>query len=195
MEGNLMGDSVSRYNFYRAVVLVSDGMITLSRRYAQECERLAAGETDSARKQELEAMADSLHWIMENPCRTYHDAIQCMYLYQIGLCLDGQQHGISFGRVDQYLGSYYEADIAAGRIAHDQAQEMLDLFYLKVAEMNKIWPYFATLSGPGYTSGQADDSGRRDQGRQGRDQRRDVYDVAVGGAPGSARSSASLARS
>ena len=154
MEGNLMGDSVSRYNFYRAVVLVSDGMITLSKRYAQECERLAAGETDSARKQELEAMADSLNWIMENPCRTYHDAIQCMYLYQIGLCLDGQQHGISFGRVDQYLGSYYEADIAAGRIAHDQAQEMLDLFYLKVAEMNKIWPYFATLSGPGYTSGQ-----------------------------------------
>jgi formate C-acetyltransferase len=56
--------------------------------------------------------------------------------------------------VDQYLGSFYEADIAAGRITHEEAQELLDLFYLKVAEMNKIWPYFATLSGPGYTSGQ-----------------------------------------
>jgi formate C-acetyltransferase len=77
-----------------------------------------------------------------------------MFMYQLGLCLDGQQHGISFGRVDQYLGSYYDADIAAGRITHGKAQEMLDLFYLKIAEMNKIWPYFATLSGPGYTSGQ-----------------------------------------
>lgn len=154
LEGRMFGDSVYRYNFYRAITMVCDGMILLAKRYAWECQRLAATQTNPARKQELEAMADSLNWIMEKPCRTLHDAIQCIYLYQMGLCLDGQQHGISFGRVDQYLGSFYDADIAAGRISHDRAQELLDLFYLKVAEMNKIWPYIATLSGPGYTSGQ-----------------------------------------
>jgi pyruvate formate-lyase/glycerol dehydratase family glycyl radical enzyme len=154
LEGVMFGDSVEKYNFYRAVTLVCDGMITLSKRYGEECTRLASLETDPIRKKELEEMADCLNWIMEKPCRTFHDAIQCMYLYQIGLCLDGQQHGISFGRVDQYLGSFCEADIAADRITHEKAQELLDLFYLKVAEMNKIWPYFATLSGPGYTSGQ-----------------------------------------
>ena len=154
LEGVMFGDSVEKYNFYRAVSLVCDGMITLSKRYGEECTRLASLETDPIRKKELEEMADCLNWIMEKPCRTFHDAIQCMYLYQIGLCLDGQQHGISFGRVDQYLGSFCEADIAANRITHEKAQELLDLFYLKVAEMNKIWPYFATLSGPGYTSGQ-----------------------------------------
>jgi pyruvate formate-lyase/glycerol dehydratase family glycyl radical enzyme len=154
LEGVLFGDSVARYNFYRSVTIVCDGIITLSKRYAAECMRLATVEPDPIRKKELENMADCLHWIMGNPCRTFHDALQCMFLYQIGLCLDGQQHGISFGRVDQYLGSFYEADISAGRITHEKAQELLDLFYLKVAEMNKIWPYFATLSGPGYTSGQ-----------------------------------------
>ena len=154
LEGVLFGDSVARYNFYRAVTIVCDGMTTLSKRYAAECTRLASIEPDPVRKEELENMADCLNWIMENPCRSFHDALQCMFLYQIGLCLDGQQHGISFGRVDQYLGSFYEADISAGRITHEKAQELLDLFYLKVAEMNKIWPYFATLSGPGYTSGQ-----------------------------------------
>jgi pyruvate formate-lyase/glycerol dehydratase family glycyl radical enzyme len=154
LEGVLFGESASRYNFYRAVTMVCDGMITLSKRYAGECERLASREFNPERKKELREMADSLNWIMENPCRTFHDAIQCMYLYQVGLCLDAQQHGISFGRVDQYLGGYYEADIVAGRITHKRAQELMDLFYLKVAEMNKIWPYIATLSGPGYTSGQ-----------------------------------------
>jgi pyruvate formate-lyase/glycerol dehydratase family glycyl radical enzyme len=154
MEGVLHGDNASKYNFYRAVTIVCDGMIILSKKYAQECERLASLEADTERKKELQDMAECLHWIMLNPCRTFHDAIQCMFLYQIGLCLDGQQHGISFGRVDQYLGGFYEADIAAGKITHEKAQELLDLFYLKVAEMNKIWPYFATLSGPGYTSGQ-----------------------------------------
>jgi len=154
LEGVMFGDGAAQYNFYRAVTLVCDGMITFSKRYAKECERLASQEADLERKKELLEMADCLNWIMENPCRTYQDAIQCMFLYQIGMCLDGQQHGISFGRVDQYLGSYYEADIASGRITHERAQELLDLFYLKVAEMNKIWPYVATLSGPGYTSGQ-----------------------------------------
>ena len=154
LEGVLFGDSVAKYNFYRAVTLVCDGMITLSKRYAEKCVRMASVEPDPARKKELEAMAECLDWIMENPCRTFHDALQCIFLYQIGLCLDGQQHGISFGRLDQYLGSFYEADIAADRTTHENAQELLDLFYLKVAEMNKIWPYFATLSGPGYTSGQ-----------------------------------------
>ncbi len=154
LEGRMYGNGAERYNFYRAVTIVSEGMIILSRRYAEECARQAALETDPARKAELLEMADSLGWIMANPCRSFHDAIQCMFLYQIGLCLDAQQHGISFGRVDQYLAPFYEADLAAGRITPERAQELLDLFYLKVAEMNKIWPYFATLSGPGYTSGQ-----------------------------------------
>lgn len=154
LEGRMYGNGAERYNFYRAVTIVSEGMIILSRRYAEECARQAALETDPARKTELLEMADSLGWIMANPCRSFHDAIQCMFLYQIGLCLDAQQHGISFGRVDQYLAPFYEADLAAGRITPERAQELLDLFYLKVAEMNKIWPYFATLSGPGYTSGQ-----------------------------------------
>jgi pyruvate formate-lyase/glycerol dehydratase family glycyl radical enzyme len=154
LEGALYGDSAAQYNFYRAIVIVCEGMILLSKRYGQECERLAFQESDPVRKRELLEMAHCLNWIMENPCRTYHEAIQCMFLYQIGLCLDGQQHGISFGRVDQYLGPYYESDVAAGRLSHEKAQELLDLFYLKVAEMNKIWPYFATLAGPGYTSGQ-----------------------------------------
>ena len=154
LEGVMFGDSVYKYNFYRAIVLVCNGIITFSKRYGKECKRLAALETDPERKKELGRMADSLNRIMENPCRSFHDAMQCIYLYQICLCLDGQLHGISFGRIDQYLGKFYDADIEAGRLTHDQAQELLDLFYLKVAEMNKIWPEAATKSSPGYTSGQ-----------------------------------------
>ena len=154
LEGKIFGNTAEKYTFYRAITIVCDGMITLSKRYAAACRDLAEKQSDSSRKQELISMADGLDWIMENPCRTFHEALQCIYLYQIGQCLDGQQHGISFGRVDQYLGAFYDADIKAGRITPEYAQELLDLFYLKVAEMNKIWPYIATLSGPGYTSGQ-----------------------------------------
>ncbi|NLN06973.1 MAG: hypothetical protein GX167_05070, partial [Firmicutes bacterium] len=153
-EKGIYGDSINRYNFYRAVSIVCDGMIILTKRYARLAEELAAKETDPVRKKELEAMADTLNWVMEKPCRTFHDALQALFMYQTCLCLDANMHGISFGRVDQYLGDFYEADLAAGRITPEYAQELVDLFYLKVAEMNKPWSYGATLANPGYTSGQ-----------------------------------------
>ena len=153
-EDGIFGDSIYKYNFYRAVSIVSEGIIHWSERYGAECERLAEKETNPERKAELLRMADTLNWIMKNPCRNFHDAVQCIYLYQLSMCMDGQQHGISYGRVDQYLGHYYEQDIANGTITPEYAQEILDLFYLKVAECNKIWSEGATKSGPGYTSGQ-----------------------------------------
>lgn len=150
----IMGKNNRRYNFYRAVSIVCGGIIIWSKRYARECERLAAEEERPERRAELLEMAERLDWIMENPCRSFTDAVQCIYLYHLAMCLDGQQHGISLGRVDQYLGKYYEADIKAGRITPEKAQEIIDLFYLKLAEPNKMIRYNpATISGPGYTSG------------------------------------------
>ena len=153
-EEGLYGDSAYQYNFYRAIDIVCEGIIHWSERYAAEALRQAEACADPARKKELLEMADCLNWIMKNPCRNFHDAVQCIYLYQLALCMDGQLHGISYGRVDQYLGRYYDQDIAAGTITPEYAQELMDLFYLKVAECNKIWSEGATRTGPGYTSGQ-----------------------------------------
>jgi formate C-acetyltransferase len=154
MEGKMAADTIKQYNFYRSVVIVCDGMITLSKRYANEATRQAQVCTDPVRKTELENMAESLNWIMENPARTFQDAIQIMFLYQIGMCLHNNMHAPTFGRVDQYLGSFYEADLKAGRITPEAAQEIYDLFSLKVAEMNKIWSAGTTLAVSGYTVGQ-----------------------------------------
>ena len=117
-------------------------------------EELSVMEKDPVRRKELEAMADSLSWCMENPCRNFHDAVQCLFMYQTCLCLDANMHGISFGRIDQYLGDFYERDIKEGRITPEYAQELLDLFYLKVAEMNKYFASMPSSGTGGYTSGQ-----------------------------------------
>ena len=153
-EDGLYGDSIERYNFYRAISIVCEGMITFTKRYAAKVAELAEAETDAKRKAELEMMADGLSNCVEKPCRSFYEAVQTVYLYQIFLTLDACMHGLSFGRVDQYLGKYYEADLAAGKITPEYAQEIMDLFYLKIAEINKLWPYGATKSSGGYTSGQ-----------------------------------------
>lgn len=153
-EKGIFGDDAYRYSFYRAVDIVCGGIIIWSKRYGQEALRQAEKCDDPVRKAELLTMADTFNWIMENPCRNFRDAIQCVWLYQLAMCLDGQLHGISFGRMDQYLGNYYEKDLKAGLITPEQAQELVDCFMLKVAETNKIWSERATSSNPGYTTGQ-----------------------------------------
>jgi len=152
-ENGIFGEDTERYHFYRAIVIVCEGIIIWSKRFGQEAARQAETCTDPVRKAELLDIAERMDWIMEHPCRGFHDAIQCIWLYQLAMCLDGQLHGISFGRMDQYLGMYYEKDMAEGRITEEKAQELVDLFMLKVAETNKIWSEGATMSNPGYTAG------------------------------------------
>jgi len=152
-EKGIFGDDTNRYHFYRAVDIVCQGIIIWSKRFGQEAARQAETCADPVRRAELLDIAERMDWIMEHPCRSFHDAIQCIWLYQLAMCLDGQLHGISFGRMDQYLGMYYEKDLAEGRITEEKAQELVDLFMLKVAETNKIWSEGATMSNPGYTAG------------------------------------------
>ena len=128
--------------------------------------------TDAQRKAELRDMADRLNRVIDKPCESYHDALQACFLYQLGILLDSQPHGISYGRLDQYCGKYLEKDLAEGKLTRAQAQELTDMFILKVAEINKAWSERATRSSPGYTSGQLITLGGTD--KEGRDVTNDV---------------------
>ena len=153
LEGHAFGSSMDQYNFYRAISIVCEGMILYTERYALECERKAKSCEDEARSAEYMEMADVLHWISKNPARTFHEAVQMTFLYDFYMALEMCMHGMSFGRMDQYLGSYYEADIDAGRITHERAQELVDLLFLKIAQMVKV-EATSPFAGLGYTTGQ-----------------------------------------
>ncbi len=140
-KGRVFGDSAESHLFYHAVVQVCDGAMLLSRRYAEACREkaeTAAGE----RKIELLRMADSLDWIMENPARTYWEALQAIILYQLMLSTDAQQHGQSQGRVDQYAGWLLKKELEEGRLTWEQAQEYSDAFILKLSDII-VLPGFA----------------------------------------------------
>ena len=153
-EDGIYGSSIDQYHFYKSISIVCEGMINLTKRYAAKVAEMAAAETRPQRKKELELMADSLNWTMEKPARGFLDAVQGLYMYQTCLALEGNMHGMSWGRIDQYLGDFYDRDIANGVITPEFGQEILDMFYLKIAEMNKFWGDGGEYGQPGYTSGQ-----------------------------------------
>lgn len=153
-ENGIYGNEIDKYNFYRAVSIVSEGMINLTKRYAARVREMESAEMHPERKAELALMADTLEWCMEKPARNFLDAVQTLFMYETCLALEGNLHGMSFGRVDRYLSKYLEKDLAEGTITQEYAQEILDSFFLKVAEMNKFWADAKDVGQPGYTSGQ-----------------------------------------
>ncbi|MBR6812743.1 MAG: hypothetical protein IKM51_05170, partial [Oscillospiraceae bacterium] len=145
---------IEKIHFYSAVKIVCDAMIRFSERYAEECRRQAELADNDARKQELLTMADGLDWIMKNPARTYHEALQAIILYHFALSIDGSHLGLTVGRVDQMLCEFYERDIAEGILTKEKAQELMDCFFLKLTEIcyagSKVFNHFIGA----YTSNQ-----------------------------------------
>lgn len=47
-------------------------------------------------------------------------------------------HSISPGRFDQYIYPYYKADLDAGKITRESAQELLDCIWVKLNDLNKV---------------------------------------------------------
>lgn len=154
LEGGIPGDQADAYSFYRGVSIACEGIIVFAKRYAAELARMADACSDPSRKAELERMADTMGWIMEHPARDFRDAVQAVWFYQMCILMDANMHGTSVGRLDQILGPYAERDIASGAITREEAQELVDMYYLKVAECNKAWAGRTAYSSPGYTSGQ-----------------------------------------
>jgi pyruvate formate-lyase/glycerol dehydratase family glycyl radical enzyme len=132
IEGHLYDDSAAKFNYYQTTVIICDAAILLSKRYAKECLRQAENHKDPKRKQELLKMADSLNWIMEHPARNTWEALQAVLLYQMMVFTDGQQHGLSQGRIDQYAGWFAEEELANGTLTMEELQELSDAFFLKL---------------------------------------------------------------
>ena len=120
--------------YLNALLIVCDGIVTLAERYAQLAEKMAAEEKDPQRKAELEKIARICQWVPDNPPRTFEETLQAFYFYHICILIEQQAPSYNPGRMDQYLYPYYKKDIEEGLITKEQAQELLDCLWVKLAE-------------------------------------------------------------
>ncbi|HQM51221.1 MAG TPA: pyruvate formate lyase family protein [Candidatus Hydrogenedentes bacterium] len=108
------------------------GALALSDRYADEAERLAV-TADPTRAGELHEIARICRKVPRRAASTFHEALQSLWFTHmlIQTCESYPGAGTSFGRFDQFLFPYYDADIASGRMSRDWARELLRCFWVK----------------------------------------------------------------
>ena len=125
---------IEKINYLKALLISAEGICTLAERYAGEADRQAQETSDPDRKKELLEIAEICRHVPANPARTFKEALQSFYIYQI--CLFMEQNAASYnpGRMDQYLWPFYKADIEAGRTTPDKAQELINCLWVKFSE-------------------------------------------------------------
>lgn len=155
LEGAMFCGDAKKSLFYRAISIYCDAVMALSKRYAAICRDMSEQDRFSEeRKAELRMMADSLDHIIEYPARNYYEAVQAAYIYHLTLCYEGQMHGLTMGRFDQYTGPFLKRDLESGAITMERAQEITDCFFLKISEAVSAKTTAAARNSGGYSAGQ-----------------------------------------
>jgi len=130
LDDSRAGDVTKRI-FYQSLIIAYDAVAGYARRWAVRLGELAQAEADAARRAELEHMTAMCTRVPPQPARTFHEALQAITL---AVCVNQSEttgSATSLGRLDQYLLPFYEADLAAGCLSHDQALELIECFFLK----------------------------------------------------------------
>jgi formate C-acetyltransferase len=124
-----------RQQFLESVVIACDATVSFARRYAAAARHLAGSAPDDGRRAELLVIAAICERVPAEPARSFHDALQAFWFTHLVLNLETDGHAFGPGRFDQYLYPYYRRSIDSGELTQDEAQELLDLLWVKFDEI------------------------------------------------------------
>ncbi len=144
-------DYPARSAFLQAVMISCDAAIAYANRYADLAGELAAKESDAARKKELLTIAANCRHVPAQGARNFHEACQSFWFVQQLIQIESSGHSISPGRFDQYMYPYYKADLDAGVITREQAQELVDCVWLKLNDLSKCRDAASAAGFAGYS--------------------------------------------
>ncbi|KAL4438168.1 hypothetical protein ABPG77_010529 [Micractinium sp. CCAP 211/92] len=140
--GRIIGD-------YRRVALYGvDGLIAAKARDLQQLlvgtmteERIRLREEVQEQMRalkELKEMAAAYGDDISRPAQSAREAVQWLYYAYLGAVKEQDGAAMSLGRVDAFLDSYIEADLRAGRISEEEAQELIDQFVMKLRIVRQL---------------------------------------------------------
>jgi formate C-acetyltransferase len=114
--------------FLNCAVETIDAVVALAGRYAAQ-----------ARNMKRLDVAETLDQVPARGPRTFREALQFLRFCHAVLWMSGHYH-CGLGRFDQYMWPYLKADLAAGRLNMDLAEQLLAEFFLCLNKDSDLYP-------------------------------------------------------
>lgn len=124
--------ALERLEELRAMDIAADAAILFAERHAALARELAAGESDPARRAELERIAEVCTRVPAEAPRDFWEAIQMYWFCHLGVIteLNGWD-AFSPGHLDQHLEPFWRRGIADGTLTCELAKELLSCLFVK----------------------------------------------------------------
>lgn len=124
-EARLQTANDEERDFLHSAIAGLRALISIAGRFADEAERLLAGEDDPSVRQRLRRIADSARRCPAAPPATYYEALNTLlFMREVTQGLEGNGNSI-LGHLDRILWPFYERDLAAGRLTREKAKDLL----------------------------------------------------------------------
>lgn len=137
---SLTPEETGQRNFYRAVQIALQGIITYASRLSSKATDLAGLETDPVRRKNLETMAAVCAQVPASPARNFREAVNGLWILQVAIHAENINMAISPGRLDQVLFPWYQRDMANGKLTMQEAMELVGCLWLKLNDNTNLVP-------------------------------------------------------
>lgn len=124
----LSPDAIKKSDFLKAVIITQKAVIHLAGRFAALVTQMASKEKNSARKKELEQIAENCRQVPAKPARTFYEAMQSFWFMFLVMSPNGC---LGLGRFDQVMHPFYRKDKEAGIITDEKVVELLECLRIK----------------------------------------------------------------
>jgi formate C-acetyltransferase len=132
-------DYIRRSSFLEGIIIENNALVAYAARYADECQRIAdLSSTTAQRKIELLKLVEISRYVPMHPARNFYEAVQSVFFLNVAMHLESNGHSFSFGRFDQYLYPLFKKDVEEGSITREEGLEIIEAFFIKCNEFNKL---------------------------------------------------------
>ncbi len=127
---------MDRIYFYTAVNTILEGLQSWILNYAEEAKLMASLEKDTKQKSEYLEIAERLEWLSDHSPRSFHDALQLVWIFHIAVLNEDAISGLSPGRLGQVLYPYWKHDMDKGLLTNEKTLELLECMRMKFTELD-----------------------------------------------------------
>lgn len=144
-------ENLKKSEFYKAELICMQAAIDFAKRYEKLLREKAEAEENPVRKAELIMMAENCANVPEKPAATFYEALQSFWFVHLILYIEQNGLAISVGRFDQYMYPYYKRDMDNKVITQEEAQEYLDILWIKFTEIMRAYDLKSSIYYGGFS--------------------------------------------
>jgi len=116
----------------KAMDICADALIRFAERHAEKARELAQQESDPGRKNELERIAEVCSHVPAHAPRDFWEALQYYWFVHLGVTTElNPWDAFCPGHLDQHLYPFYKKGLEDGLLTREQAEELLQCFWIK----------------------------------------------------------------